>query len=320
MNNHSDKLLLFLALLVCATGFGATAWLHQDAGKEKPEKKENNQALRVYEPISLPPLPLALGAWTEPVRADDEEEDEFALWAYDLFTPVQIYWNNSSKEYYPKGLPNEPEPPFGIKLLSMTRPVYRFTLSGEGPGKTALLADSEFYDENEKTRRGTMWRVKKGSVLKKADIDLKVLSFDVTRQRNDNDGTVTLNRVLVVHDNKLNREFRLREGVPHEFTERTNIEIARSDNPAEKWMWKQAGDQIKLENIGTFVLKEFDFDAKTVTVEKTYEKANKTNTKKVQKKQVETLQVEQPLQQKPTNAERHNQPTVTHPSTSATNP
>ncbi|MDR1498103.1 MAG: hypothetical protein LBS59_06825 [Puniceicoccales bacterium] len=319
MEKHSHKLLLFIALLLCIAGFGVTGWFHTEgrhhSAAEKVAKKQENP--NPYVPLALPPVLADSKAWVEPVRTD-EDDDEYALWTYDLFTPVQIHWNNASRTYYPKGLPNEPEPPFGIKLSSMSRPVYRFTLSGEGPDRTAFLLDSEFYDKAEQ-KKGKVWRVQKGKSLKSGDIDLQIIDFIRTRKKNEKDGSVAVEKTLVVQDNKLKREIRLKEGVPYEFLERTNIEVTRTDNPEEKWIWKQIGDQIKLENVGTFVLKEFDFDAKTVTVEKTYEKANKTNTRKIQKKQTETLQMEI-FQQKPPNAERRNQPTVANPSTNTTNP
>ncbi|MDR3228622.1 MAG: hypothetical protein LBT53_04330 [Puniceicoccales bacterium] len=272
MNKHFDKLLFLLAIIVCAAGFGSAYWLRTEALKERPAPKINvakntanskNAAAteKGYEGITLKEINVAdTEDWTEPVRTEPEG-DNF-LWKYEMFTPPKIIWSTKNSYYMPDGVKVAPEPPFGVKLLSMAHPVYRLIVKGTDE-RSAYITDS--------TVKSSFERVKKGET--NLSLRIKVLDFWVAGKA-PKGVPVTGDAGVKILDTELNREFILLEGKPVVFNEISVFAFARTDNPSETWTWGKIGDSKKIEGIGEFILEAADFSAKTVRLKKNYEARN----------------------------------------------
>jgi hypothetical protein len=306
MNKHFDKLLLVLGLLVCGAGFGFTGWAYLEQAKadKNPaatiaKNSANTDASgtkpdKTYPRVNLPNPVVETDLWSELRR--DEEDD--VLWNNDLFTPADVQWNRAEAAYQPAGTTAAPDEPFGIKLLSISRPVYRVLLKGEVPRRAkdgtitrlAQIYDSEgtVQDANGNTSR-PYYNVTTGQRINKNGLDITIRDYQSKSVTHAN-GAREHRKTLILFDNTLKREISLLLNVPFEFEESTNIVLARENAPTDSWVWHSTGERKKVDNLGEFSLKTIDFQNKTVTIEKTYEKG--IGKKKTTKKQTETLSVE----------------------------
>lgn len=287
MNKNFDKLLLVGALVACAAGFGFYA-----LNKDKQTEVKSSHAGRApggnaYVSVALPVLDSSVQAWT-PARTSEDTE----LWKYDLFSSVEVKWNASIRKYEPKGEINAIAP-FGIRLVSMSHPVYRLTLRGtverkdEKTNRTyteVLLYDAEGVREDATgEQKGKLIRAKQSDNL---DADGIVVSEVKLREVTNPDGTKSRDFSVKVFDKKLNRTFEITEK-PYEFKEIANIVLARDDDPSKTWILHNIGEQIKDEELGIFTLKDIDFDSATVNLEKLY----KPNPRKPEVTESKTLSV-----------------------------
>jgi len=286
MNKHFDKFLLLGSIVALAAGVG---FWHYNKDKQTEIKSQHSGRAptgKIYESVKFPEAEKSGTDWKLPKNATEDD-----LWKYDLFSPIEVKWNDAVKKYEPKGELTTIVP-FGIQLTSITHPVYRLTLRGlvEGkdannrPTKEALIYDAEAEEQSPTgaTVKGKLFRAKQGD---KIDGENIIVSEVVTREVKNNDGTTTKENSVKVFDKKLNRNFQLTEKAT-EFTEITTITITAVDDPTKVWTLANVGDQIKDDTLGTFTLKGVDFAAQTVTIEKLY----KPNPRKPEVTETKTLE------------------------------
>ncbi|MDR2513246.1 MAG: hypothetical protein LBD01_05580 [Puniceicoccales bacterium] len=150
MNKYFDKLLLLTSILLATAGTGYYFWLIEDAKTLGTSSRQGNrtpQAFKPYIPVDLPDvamasLPMQWQASPPPKNEDNEN------WVYDLFTPVEVKWEQ--RNYVPKGEIREPEPPFGLILTAFSHPIYPLQLrsvinSKEGIPQ-AMIFDEDLLD------------------------------------------------------------------------------------------------------------------------------------------------------------------------------
>lgn len=91
-----------------------------------------------YKSVGFDVQPPATSVWKEPGPQSGGAE-----WIYDVFTPPEIYYNATTKQFTVTP-PNEKpvvhvEPPFGVRLVQVNEDVFRLQLVGYvGNGETAL--------------------------------------------------------------------------------------------------------------------------------------------------------------------------------------
>jgi hypothetical protein len=310
MSKIYDKLLFTFAIFAFAAGFGFALNAYVKEQKAPPKAKTQQidtvavTEQHPYQDVTLPNPVQSGEPWKE--LAKNEQLDD--LWDDDLFTPAGVQWSKSEGAYQPTGTEPEPEDPFGVHLLSISRPVYRLILKSEIPVKSAdgkLVLAAQIYDneglvkdpQSGAFRRGVVsYNVRNGQVIKNDGLNVIIIEYKSETVKSPT-GVTQKVRTLRLRDNDRKREITLLFNKPYEFEELTDIELARDDTPTEKWRWRAAGDTKSLGDLGDFTLKSIDFQNKTVTVEKKYQKATRKSKKKIIKTQTETLQlpVEKPI-------------------------
>jgi len=271
MNKHFDKLLLVLALLAVAGA--AWFWYGENkdrlAGRPAPVRKQTAEtAPEPFTSVVVPKVPDTSVAWREPVT--DLENEKTADWTFDLFTPVQIFWTQA-RSYFPKGAPLIPDPPFGVSLLAMERPAYRLVLRGDF-GNRVSVVDSEARDARTGERRSGTYTLEKGKTYSAPPVTVTDILREKKRSAN---GVLQENITLLVRDNELKRDFRLRLGVPV-YLDKHFIKL-RADATGETWTWQKVGPESakSIAGVGDFSLKAFDFERNSVTILKKYKKMNR---------------------------------------------
>lgn len=256
MNKNFDKALFVGAVVACSAGVGFYFW-KKDAQPVPTTMATLGQppSGAAYTPVAVPPAEDAGDEWKLPHSTDVD-----VLWNYDLFTPAEVRWDAQVGKYRAKRDTGEAVP-FGIKLVSITHPVYRIVLQGDMPEKMSVL----LYDSKSAGKRGE-W-LQEGGTLN--DGKIVVQKIDLQKKVNP-DGTFTRNLATVLYDKELDRTIRLEQGRPYEFKDTVSVTIASTDESSRQWVLHQVGDQIKDPDLGTFTLKGIDFDARTVNFEKLY--------------------------------------------------
>lgn len=277
MSQNSARITLGLAALTC----GACAsffFLTSGSAKVVSASASKAPAGNTLPAAIADAIPERSLGWEPVARQDDD------LWAYDLFTPVEVSWNPSASAYEPKGLPKGPEVPFGLKLTSLTHPKYRYRLAALIEGKDAKETLIKFNDDLSRD----ILSAKIGQTVGPDDGKITVLSFE-NKTVKGADNLLRRDTFIRVKDHKLNKTLEVRRD-PLLFAD--TVEATFSTDSAPDVVWKAAAVGAKYENdAGSYVIKGIDFDAQSVTVEKTW---TETVPKTVVKNTVETLTVSRP--------------------------
>ncbi|MDR0535250.1 MAG: hypothetical protein LBG65_02690 [Puniceicoccales bacterium] len=294
MSKFYDKLLFLLALIAfgACTAYAATEYLK---GKGKTQK--NNTGVRTsnekpYEAVALPDTVQSWVPWSSPEYLGEDDDQ----WTYDLFTSAGVQWSRAEGAYQSVGTEPEPEVPFGLRLVSITRPVYELMLTGECPYR--IKTATGFKDVSAPiitdVRTKQSHTIPEGYAQKSRDLDIVVKSY-----RSILDPKTGMRQSeVVIQDNKRKFTVTLPLGKVHEFKEQTEVVVALSSpRRSESHTWRKIGESWKVEGVGEYVLRGVNFEEKTITVEKNYEKTLKKKT--VQKEQTETLSVSDSSDAKP---------------------
>ncbi len=280
MNKNFDKALLAGAVVALGMGLGFYFW-KKDVRVDSSTNATLQQVPggRAYETLAVPEVADEAESWKLPHPVDAE-----VLWNYDLFTPAEVRWDPLAGKYRAKADTGEIAP-FGIKVVSITHPVYRVTLRGDAPLKNEKM--SVLLEDAEATGKRTSL-LQEGGTLNDGKIIVKTIDL---QEKTNADGTLTRNLSVVLYDKDLNRTIRLTPGQPYAFKETVSVTIAATDGSAKQWVLSQIGEQIKDPELGTFTLKGIDFDTRTVNFEKLY----KPSPHKPEQVESATLAVESPL-------------------------
>jgi hypothetical protein len=287
MNKIYDKLLLAIAVLMFAVG----AFLYVQKSGAAPEKGQpidSTPANNPYQPLDVRIAEMADAEWPEPKVNSNE-------WLYDVFTPPKIYIDENGKLVNEPWTPPPPTPPFGIYLEQIVRKPYRIQLEGyieedlSDASKSLLLLYSEEAEKQVRARPGD----------EKADLEFKLLSFDIERVR---EGTnVQKIASAVILDQRSGEEVTLPHG--EILLDDTVTVVIRSDeDPTFEIVLTEAPTEFEGPT-GRYTLQKINLEESTVTVEKQGSeeiesevrllKASAVNTSKLKEK---TTPVEAPAQ------------------------
>lgn len=278
MSQNSARIALGVAFLTCAS---CAAFFFLSSGGEKlsSASASTNPAGETLVAATGALIPDHSLGWEAPATEEDN------LWTYDLFTPVEVKWNASGSTYEPKGVVVIPPPPFGLKLVGLGHPQYRYRLAALIEGKTTADAIIKFNDAESRD----LLSAKIGQTVGPEGGKIVVLSFENKTVRSST-GVMSKETFVRVKDIALNRDIEVRRD-PVEFTDTVVAKFAAGDAP--EVVWKATATGAKFENeAGSYVIKGIDFDAQTVTVEKSW---TETTPRIVVKTATETLPVVRPV-------------------------
>ncbi|HVU37980.1 MAG TPA: hypothetical protein VHC95_06565 [Opitutales bacterium] len=274
MKKYYDKILFLLALIVVGAG-AAMFYFKQPKGG-------------VPQSAPLPPLMLNGSAYTATEKpefkrdehtwtAPPEQSDEETGWLYAVFTPPEIYWDSGNGwSAQPPG-PAKAAPPFGVRLVSAKKELYRIQLKGTS-GNGDKDDDIIFSDEES----GLPFHLKVGEqddTSKRHDVEVKDLVFD---QVDKGHGVILKLAKVTILDTRTNDTITLIQGQEYAPTG-NELYILQTDDPfpAKEWkVSKNGSDEEKvltfpgsLEDYKgdiTFKVVALDFAKPSVTVEKQF--------------------------------------------------
>ena len=273
MNSRKDILLIVASFLILCLGVFAYLCLQVGLfpGVIKPividnaeEKTALIRQLKEQPPqgAAYPASPLAslednVKDWLSPEENDDN-------WDYDLFTTVDVVWDQGLKEYIPRSRKAEVLPPFGISLVSVGHPTYTFKLTQTILPRNAKEEDRLFELYNIKTKQYL-----EGCKLNQPIPDapyLTLKAFKVVKEK-DADGIIIVRQVLTVDDRQFGQIVDIDDIKALEFTGRTDIVIISASEPGWTKTLHQVGEKFTY-NLAVYTVKEIDLTSKTVTFDK----------------------------------------------------
>ncbi len=244
MSQNTARLALGVAFLACA-GTVAFNLLRADAARVTAATAGTSPSGSAYPAIVVPKVPGPAPEWVRPVAAEGD------AWRYDLFTPVEVRWDSKASAYMPKGEVAPVEAPFGLRLLALKHPVYRYTsggyLSMPNPADSIVMLRD--------TVAGTVLRGKIGQTLGAEGSKVTLLAWD-DKAKSVKLKDLALNRELIV------------TAKPLAFTDKVIATFSSGDSDAVVWTASAVGEKFENE-AGSYVIKGIDFEAQSVTVEKT---------------------------------------------------
>lgn len=252
MNKIYDKLLLAIAVLLLAGG----AFLYVQKSGAAPEKGQpidTTPADNPYQPLDVRVTEIEVAEWPEPkVNSSD--------WLYDIFTPPKIYIDENGKLVDEPWTPPPPLPPYGVYLEQIVRKPYRIQLEGyieedlSDASKSLLLLYSEEAQKQVRARPGD----------EKADLEFKLLSFDIERVR---EGTnIQKIATAVILDQRSGEEVTLRHGETL-YDDAVTVVIRSAEDPTFEIILTEAPTRFEGPT-GQYTLQEINLEESTVTVEK----------------------------------------------------
>lgn len=259
MSQNSARLTLAVAFLVCAAG-ASVPFILKDSVRVKSSSSGKTPSGAAYPAVEVPGLSEASLGWTRPVCPEGD------LWGYDLFTPVEVRWKGGA--YVPKGELILPQAPFGLRLISLKHPSYRYKFGGylampNAAESIILLRD---------TVSGATVRAKVGQTVGADRAKVTVLSYDPKA------------KAVKVKDLAAGAEMTVTDK-PMVLADKVLATFATESAPEPVWTATAVGEKFENEG-GSYVIKDIDFDAQTVTVEKLSPPDPLTNKRKTA---VETL-------------------------------
>lgn len=133
-----EKISVGVALLVVALTAGWTAWQQSQARAHPLVVSEPQLSTEPYQAVGVDAPTVAAVSWASPTTR--------SAWAYDMFTPPEIYYNPRTKEFTvtPPGAPSETvgdavEAPFGLEVVEVKQQPYRLQLVGFVGGEGSYL-------------------------------------------------------------------------------------------------------------------------------------------------------------------------------------
>ena len=260
MKRSYDKILLLLAIfaLVASSLFYLFS-SDPDLAKSIPDAKPQGTD---YAPVSIPSLNIVEAAWPEAT-------EQSTGWIYDVFTPPKIYINLDTGEWVSEGWkPLPPSAPFGLYLAEIKQALYRIQLMGyieedfKDPTKSLLLMVDEESGKNLRLRVGDA----------PEGYDIEVVDFSINRVFGD-DGSISKLATATVMDFRTGETIELSHGKPY-YTDGVSILLRSSRNPSQVWKPDAIGATFENDQ-GAYRLTDIDFEAATLTIEKTFPKGER---------------------------------------------
>lgn len=265
MNQNSSRIAVGAAFLLAAAGV-SFYFLRTDAAKVVSKAITQSPDGEASPMIAVPGLPERSLGWVKPSVAEGD------LWTYDLFTPVEIRWNGQSSAYEPKGLVTKPAAPFGLSLVSLKHPTYRYRLSGLF--EAAKPEDSFIKLIDLRTNAGVSGKI--GQTVGPDDGKITLVSYE-NKGVKQPDGSIRKETYILVKDAALGREIKVTRDVI-EFTDKVSASFSAEGSGDIVWTAGAVGDKFENE-AGSFVIKGIDFNGQSVTVEKSLPEDPATKTR-----------------------------------------
>jgi hypothetical protein len=209
-----DKILFGVALVLLLASAG-WALLQTSKLSELRNAANAGAASSAYNPAGIDAPRVSTKVWPQPLA-----QTRGAEWIYDVFTPPEIYYDATTKQFSvtpPDTGPVKPEQeiPFGVELVSIKQDIFRLQLVGYIGGE----GDYRGNFENAVSGETIIGRAGKEF----PDLGLKVKSFQVKRnviKSADSMDTIDIEAIAVVVDTKtgdettLTNKRRLIKGTP----------------------------------------------------------------------------------------------------------
>ncbi len=254
MNQNSTRLALGVAFLAAAAGV-AFFFLSADAAKVHSTSAAKAPTGETAPMLPVPAVPEhSLGWAVRPLAEGD-------LWAYDLFTPVEVKWNAGVGLYEPRGAKPAEVVPFGVRLLTLKHPTYRYRLSGLF--EAANPADSFIKLIDLDTKAGVSGKI--GQTVGPEGGKITLVSYE-NKGVKQPDGSIRKDTYILVKDASLGREIKVTRDLI-EFSDKVVATFAGAGSDEVVWTAGAVGDKFE-SDAGSFVIKGIDFNGQSVTVEK----------------------------------------------------
>lgn len=254
MNQNSTRIVLGVSFLAAAAGV-AFFFLSADAAKVRSTSITKNPVGEATPMLPVPAVPEPSLGW------EKRTLDSGDLWTYDLFTPVEVSWNAGVNKYEPKGAPVIVAKPFGLSLVAVKHPTYRYRLSGLFEGTKP--ADTFIRLVDLTTNAGVSGKI--GQTVGPEGGKITLISYE-NKAVKQPDGSIVRNPFILVKDATLGREIKVTREVI-EFTDKIVATFAAEGSTEVVWTAGAVGDKFDNE-AGSFVIKGIDFNGQSVTVEK----------------------------------------------------
>lgn len=293
-----DKILLIVGLLALAGG-AAFFMMRSGAVKSVDVLLGQQPSGSVYAAVQAPDILLDNPLWLDP-----EAQDTEGLEKYDIFTPPQIFWDPIKGElvFEPVETP-EPPIPFGLELAEIQRDLFRVQLEAFFLANDGTMENSSVMFYN--TKLGESIRGKMGDEF--PEHGFEVIDVKYERVVEENEGSTTIRRVptVIIADLEQDgREITLTTESQLFLEGKLTILMRTLDPyaPAE-FKWAKIGDT-HTSHDATFTLLDFNFDNRTVKVEKTAPYLEPSEVRTLTESQPDTITLTTPE-----NTSGDNQPT-----------
>lgn len=259
MSMNLGKLALGVASLAFVGSIGFAVSKKDTVVKSTAAPVASGQAYAVPDASALPEASLG---WIQNSKTQDN------LWAHDLFTPVEVFWNAKSTEYQVKSEAAETNPAevskFGLRLVSLAHPKYRLRISNIAEAPSKVLADATIFFVDDEHRDRPKGKI--GETVGAKGAQVKILKYE-PRQTDAKTGVFLKGPTVTVRDLALRREITIGQA-PVELTDKLAIVFCGEETTAPVWTASAIGEKFESE-AGSFAIKGVDFEGQTVTVEKT---------------------------------------------------
>jgi hypothetical protein len=254
MNQNSTRIILGVSFLAAAAGF-AFYFLTADTAKVRSVSSAKAPSGEATPMLPVPVVPEHSLGWEKNAPGEGD------LWAYDLFTPVQISWNAGVGRYEPKGAKPPVVVPFGLNLVALKHPTYRYRLSGLF--EATKPADSFIKLLDVTTNAGVSGKI--GQTVGPEGGKITLISYE-SKGVKQPDNSIRKEVYILVKDETLGREIKVTRDVI-EFTDKVVATFAAEGSTEVIWTAGAIGDKFD-NDAGSFVIKGIDFNGQSVTVEK----------------------------------------------------
>ncbi len=258
-----DKILFVLALLALGAGVGFY-FMKTSSVRSAGNLMNQQPSGPAYQAVQPPEVKIESVTWNDP-----EAQDAEGLELYDIFTPPQIFWNpiEGKLDFRPVE-PPKPKQPFGLRLVSIEREMFRIQLEAyfQGPSGKPEDAIWQFYNSN----LGESVRGHLGDSFPEHGFQLK--SGSVKKVIKEDEGSTTVSSVptvVIIDLQNDNREITLTTESKLFLEGKLQIKMATAEPfPPAEFVWEHTGQTYETGDT-TFTLQQINFDNQTVTVEKT---------------------------------------------------
>lgn len=245
-----DKILFGIAVVLLLASAG---WALLQTAKLSELRNSANVGAgsSAYNPAGIDAPRVSTKVWPQPIA-----QTRGAEWIYDVFTPPEIYYDSTTKQFSvtpPVTPPDKPkeEIPFGVELVAIKQDTFRLQLVG--------------YIGGEGDYRGTFENAVSGeTVIGRAgkeftDLGLRVKSFEVKRnviKSAESMDTIDIEAIAVVVDTKTSEEITL-----------TNKRRLIKGTPIAVLKETVSGNILEHKAEGTFVIGDASYTVVSATAE-----------------------------------------------------